>query len=153
MFKLISSWGFTPAEKRALLLICSAALLGTGFRYYRQYLGAHEIPLTSSDSLIVAAIGQEYYDRTGEKIFQTESTSPLPRADFLSAAQLDLNTATREQLEALPHIGPVLAGRILAERERLGIFKSVDDLLQVKGIGAKSLAQIRPLVVCEPPAP
>lgn len=59
---------------------------------------------------------------------------------------LNLNTATAEQLDALPGVGPVLAGRIVAWRSDHGPFKSVDELDAVSGIGAKMLANIRPLV-------
>ena len=63
-----------------------------------------------------------------------------------TAGPLDLNTATREQLDALPRIGPALADRILAWREENGRFTSVDDLGSVPGIGDKMLAGLRDLV-------
>ena len=56
----------------------------------------------------------------------------------------DLNTATAEQLISLPGIGEEIAGRILAYRDEVGAFVSVDELLNVKGIGEKKLADIRP---------
>jgi competence protein ComEA len=59
---------------------------------------------------------------------------------------LDLNVATQEQLERLPGIGPATASAILAERERRGRFASVDDLLDVRGIGPAKLAALRDLV-------
>jgi competence protein ComEA len=59
---------------------------------------------------------------------------------------LDLNSASETQLEALPGIGPSLAQAIVAEREREGGFKSVDDLRRVRGIGDVRFAQLRPLV-------
>ncbi|MFZ8474723.1 ComEA family DNA-binding protein, partial [Staphylococcus aureus] len=63
-----------------------------------------------------------------------------------ASGPLDLNTATREQLDALPRIGPALADRILAWREQNGRFTSVDDLGSVPGIGDKMLASLRDLV-------
>lgn len=60
---------------------------------------------------------------------------------------LDLNTATAAQLETLPGIGPVLAGRILAYRAEIGGFSSVEQLQEVRGIGAKKLDAVRNLVV------
>ena len=57
---------------------------------------------------------------------------------------LDLNTATAAELAALPGIGEEIAGRILAYRDEVGAFVSVDELLNVKGIGEKKLADIRP---------
>jgi competence protein ComEA len=65
---------------------------------------------------------------------------------------ISLSRATAEDLEALPGIGPVLAGRIVQYRDRLKKesgrgFASVDELLNVPGIGPKRLAAIRDQVV------
>ncbi|BCW96052.1 MAG: helix-hairpin-helix domain-containing protein [Fimbriimonadales bacterium] len=59
---------------------------------------------------------------------------------------INLNTADAEQLEAIPGIGPVLAQRIIEYRQTHGRFQSVDDLLEVHGIGAKRLENMRPYV-------
>jgi competence protein ComEA len=59
---------------------------------------------------------------------------------------LDLNTATSEQLEELPGIGPVLAEAILSERERRGGFRNVLELRDVRGIGEKRFADLVDLV-------
>ncbi|TCI97362.1 ComEA family DNA-binding protein [Aeromicrobium sp. IC_218] len=61
-------------------------------------------------------------------------------------AVIDLNTATIEQLDTLPGVGPVTAQAILSWREEHGSFTSVDDLLDVKGIGEATLAELRDLV-------
>lgn len=59
---------------------------------------------------------------------------------------INLNTATLEELDSLPGIGPVLAQRIIDYRQTVGPFQSVDDLLHVKGIGSALLEKIRDLV-------
>jgi competence protein ComEA len=59
---------------------------------------------------------------------------------------LDLNVATVAQLDALPGVGPVIAGRIVAWRQENGRFSQVDDLGEVQGIGDATLAKLRPLV-------
>lgn len=59
------------------------------------------------------------------------------------AALLDLNTATSAQLEAIPGIGPALAGAIIAERDRRGGFRSVNELREVRGIGEARFADLR----------
>ena len=59
---------------------------------------------------------------------------------------IDVNTATAEELQRLPAVGPVTARAILAARER-GPFRSVEDLDRVKGIGPKTLDKLRPFVV------
>jgi competence protein ComEA len=62
---------------------------------------------------------------------------------------LNLNSATAPQLELLPGIGPTLAESIVAYREAHGLFGSLDDLLDVPGIGPAKLEQIRALVTVE----
>jgi competence protein ComEA len=69
---------------------------------------------------------------------------------------LDLNTATAEDLDALPGIGPVLAKRIIDYRTAHGPFKKIDDLMAVSGIGPKKLENIKAYVIItdqEPAAP
>lgn len=63
---------------------------------------------------------------------------------------INVNTATIEELDQLPGIGPVLAGRIVEDREANGPFRSVDDLLRVPGIGEVLLAKLRDLVTVGP---
>jgi competence protein ComEA len=59
---------------------------------------------------------------------------------------VNINTATGEQLETLPGVGPVTAEKILAWRESHGTFSSVDELLEIDGIGEKTFAELAPLV-------
>ena len=63
-----------------------------------------------------------------------------------SGGPLDLNTATAEQLDALPGIGPVTAAKILAWRATHNRFSVIDELTEVPGIGPKTLEDLRPLV-------
>ena len=59
---------------------------------------------------------------------------------------INLNTATAEQLQTLPRIGPSLAARIISWRDAHGGFKSVDELDAVPGIGPSLMSSLRPLV-------
>ena len=72
----------------------------------------------------------------------TDGAGAAPSA----SAPVDLNTATAEQLETLPGVGPATAAAIIADRVAHGPFRSVNDLGRVRGIGDAKLAQLRDLV-------
>lgn len=81
-------------------------------------------------------------------------TLPAPTEPALPAEEtqpevpgiVNLNTATAEQLQTLPGIGPVLASRIIAYREEYGSFDTIGELANVSGIGEKRLEEIWDLV-------
>jgi competence protein ComEA len=62
-------------------------------------------------------------------------------------APVDLNSATAEQLDALPGIGPVTAQKIVDYRQAHGPFTSVDDLDAIPGIGPARIENLRGLVI------
>ena len=70
----------------------------------------------------------------------------------LPARPIDLNSATLEQLEELPGIGPVTAKEILRFREKSGRFKRVEDLLAIRRISRQKFEKIRPFVFVTAPA-
>lgn len=70
-----------------------------------------------------------------------------PAAGSSPSAPLDLNSATLEQLEGLPGIGPVTAQKILDYRQAHGAFHAVAELEGVSGIGPAHMAQLKGLVI------
>ena len=73
--------------------------------------------------------------------------APAPGEDpAATSGPIHLNTATMEQLDALPGVGPVTAEKILDWRQEHGAFTSVDDLDAIPGIGPARLEQLRDLV-------
>lgn len=76
----------------------------------------------------------------------TAAPAPVDPAQSLPTAKVHLNTATLEQLDTLPGVGPVTAQRILDYRTEHGSFQSVDELDAVSGIGPARLEQLKPLV-------
>lgn len=80
----------------------------------------------------------------------TDGAMPTqPAAASTPASPVCINTATEPELELLPGIGPSLASAIVEYRQTHGLFRSVDELLDVPGIGAAKLALIRPLVTLD----
>lgn len=79
--------------------------------------------------------------RVGEAPVLAPSGSGVP------AGPVDLNTATAEQLDALPRIGPAMAARILEWRTQHGQFTSVEDLADIGGIGEATVEALRGLVL------
>ena len=63
-----------------------------------------------------------------------------------TAGPVNLNTATADDLDALPGVGPAPAAAILAHRDQMGPFGAVDDLADVRGIGPAKLDALRGLV-------
>ena len=59
---------------------------------------------------------------------------------------VNVNTATAAELQLLPRIGPSVAARIVEQREKNGAFKSLDDLMLVRGIGESTYEQLKPYV-------
>jgi competence protein ComEA len=73
------------------------------------------------------------------------AAAPVAAADAPSGV-VNVNTATAEQLDLLPGVGPAVASRILEHREKNGNFKAAEDLMLVKGIGEKSFEKMKPYV-------
>jgi competence protein ComEA len=74
------------------------------------------------------------------------AASAVPSAGAPGGPLVNLNTASEAELEALPEVGPVTAQAILAWRTQHGGFSSVDELLEVDGIGDATLGQLAPYV-------
>ncbi|MDI6793391.1 MAG: ComEA family DNA-binding protein, partial [bacterium] len=60
--------------------------------------------------------------------------------------KVNLNTATLEEIESLPKIGPAIAKRIIEYRDTHGGFKSIEEIIEVKGIGEKTFEKIKGLI-------
>jgi len=68
-------------------------------------------------------------------------------APGVGGAKVNLNSATEEQLDELPGVGPVTAGAIIAWRGEHGRFSRIEELMEVKGIGPATMAELEPLVM------
>jgi len=94
------------------------------------------LPLHDGDHVHVPA--------RAEKPCARGSRAPTP----IPAFPLDVNTASPQELEAIPGIGPTMARRIVENRP----YAKVEDLLRVPGIGPATLERIRPYVTVSPVA-
>ena len=83
----------------------------------------------------------------GRVVLAPSESPPVPVARGAEAdsgvRKVVLNQATREELETIPGIGPVTAGRIVEYRDRTGGYRSIEELLDVKGIGQSTLNKIK----------
>ncbi len=64
-----------------------------------------------------------------------------------STEKVNLNTATAEQLQTLPGIGPAMAKRVIEYRTKVGKFTKIEELINVKGIGEKRFQKIKDRLV------
>ncbi len=112
--------------------------------------GLYELPIGSKAAEAIEAAGGMSADaqessinlaRTlidGEQLFVLSQTQSIQ-----GTGKLSLNQATAEQLDSLPGIGPALSERIVAHRQSIGSFKSIEELTDVSGIGPKLFSKIR----------
>lgn len=89
----------------------------------------------------------------GQRVYLPKPGEPVSAAagvsvggSSASAGPVDLNSATVAQLDALPGIGPATAAAIVAYRDKNGPFKTIDGLLEIKGLGAAKVDALRELV-------
>lgn len=134
-------WASGPAKYAAAIVMGIAAIVGMTISYVGN---SRPVPRFAETSTPVES-SSSAADRDAAVDSESAET-PAETPAGVSSLAVNLNTATAQQLELLPGIGPALAQRIIEERARRGAFKSVDDLDKVKGIGPRTLAKLRPLV-------
>ena len=102
----------------------------------------------AADATVQTGVDAARVAESGAKI-DSSAADAVPTAETL-AFVVELNSASKAELTNLPRVGEKLAERIIERREELGGFRSVDDLLGVKGIGEKTLDKMRPFCVVAP---
>ncbi len=129
-------FSFNRNERIVILLLTGTLLVGAGVRLLNHYM---------DDGL------PDFEVRKGAVQVPTDpaKSGSGPREE--TSQRIDLNKATAEELERLPRIGPRTAARIVDYRNSHGPFQRVEDLEGVKGIGKKTVAKLRHLVLVSAP--
>jgi competence protein ComEA len=122
--------GFTRNEQRVVLFLTAAFLSGTLIKAVRE--NAYPLPDVPES---VGFVLPQKPERPPEAVAAVGDHA---------GAGVGLNSAGSVELIEVPGIGPVLAGRILAFRRENGPFRSVDELIRVRGVGPRTLEKIRP---------
>lgn len=109
-------------------------------------LAGGALPRADLDLLNLAALVVDGTQILVPTQVSTGGVAPSPTPSSTSAGIVNLNTADQAALETVPGLGPVKAGAIVAYRTEIGGFTSIDQLLEVTGIGPATLESIRPFV-------
>lgn len=161
LFHFYERIGITTAERRFILalsviliflhLIRSEDPTAAQVESMQSLVAQNELPsdsLSHKDAVLVSvalpASNQDFKEvNNQENLASTHTQEPN--------TLLPINTATIEQLQQLPGIGPVYAQRIVDYRAQHGAFQSINQLKEVKGIGPAKLQKIRPFIVVDVP--
>jgi competence protein ComEA len=163
--KLSRKIGFTLTEIRVLLLLTIVFLAGLLYKNFYKDKPETEYKIydySKEDSAfnyhknqIIEEISKE--KTTENKVDIKSEVLQLTKPDYnkidnqppLEEKSINLNTAGIDLLERLPGIGKKTAEKIIAYREKIKKFKSIDDLIQVNGIGTSKLNKIRKFLYIE----
>ena len=135
----------TAAERKALIFLVSLLGLGATVRLVgalrHTALPVAESARTRLDDQVAAVDSvrsRAHENRARRRGARGRTTRPkVEKLPSDTSFIIDVDRATAEELESLPHIGPALAKRILSDREAHGSFGSLSELMRVKGIGPK----------------
>lgn len=142
----------TPQEKKVVAFLIVFLFIGMSVSYYRK---AQIAKPNQEWQRAHAALLQEFKIQQ-DSINQKEQYSAEPNQESkalpatvtkkMLTGKIDINLATAEELETLPRIGPAMALRIIEYRNQVGRYHTIQDLLNVKGIGPKTFEKIKPFI-------
>ena len=135
-------------HRKIIIILVIVILVGGGFWILKHF---HPALFLGEPDLVVEAEAAPPLPppSSSPPTSSAPSVSPQPSEGLSTpsdGARININTATSQELQTLPGIGPAIAQRIIEYRQTSGGFSTVDDLTNVKGIGEKRLEKIRHLV-------
>ena len=138
-------------EKWVFVFLCMTLVSGYLIQYMKQRNmddPVHIISKTEKEEFKQAAIhayaSQGIQDNETHNIAAGDATEK----NIKDGEELfNINTAVKQELMALPKIGPVTAERIIRFRDDFGPFQSIDDLAKIKGIGPKTLERLKTRII------
>lgn len=157
---------FTRHEQRIIIALGVIILLGTGVLLMKRFqpgwimrlsLGKPDFDVEKDqisprlkDDTIKPADDTEQKQQLDRKEESTSIGRAAQKPDAttkkpIQSGKININTASKEELENLPRIGPVISQRIIDYRQEHGAFKSIDELANVRGIGDVTLQRLRDL--------
>ena len=138
---------FTQKESVAIGFLAVAFIIGLAVNYARDLTAKERL----EKALPLMQEEKRKFDETTamlEARYEKENEGVRLNPDG-SLISLDLNSVGANALVLLPGIGKVISKRIIEKRNRSGPFKSIEELLEVKGIGPKKFEKIQPFVAIE----
>jgi comEA protein len=137
----------TPSERRFIFILTITLVMAGVVQLFGPFSTKEQLPDYSESDSIFSRLSHQpvAYDasQSHEENIATSKISETKKSD-IKQEFININTADIKEFEKLPRIGPAIASRIVAYRDQHGSFKSIDDLKKVKGIGAKTLENIKP---------
>lgn len=152
------NFGFTSKEINLLFFLLVIFILGLSIKAFKSnYPEYRKFDYSDVDSLYSNIA---YLTDTSDNFFVNKNDSviikelkkrkntPKKSLDIIEK-KINLNTALADDLQKLPGIGPKLADLIITYRTKIGKFKSIEELMEVKGIGEKKFNKLKNFIVIE----
>jgi DNA uptake protein ComE-like DNA-binding protein len=129
----------TPGERKALLFFSLVLALGASTRVYNTLHSRSPGDARARSALERQIKAADSARRAGHRKPRSEKKEKRPP---VPPGKLDLDVASEKEIEALRHVGPALAKRIVADRDSFGPFGSLEGLSRVKGVGPSMVAKL-----------
>ncbi|MBT3299879.1 MAG: helix-hairpin-helix domain-containing protein [Candidatus Marinimicrobia bacterium] len=140
---------FTAKEKSIIGFLGLSAVIGFSIIQFKEHKKTDFVVVSKEEKAKFKALADSIYSAENKpkshpiKIIK----HPKEKNSKIEVKFVNINTANKDELTQLPKIGPVTAEKIILYRNDFGAFKTVDELVKVKGIGKKTLEKIRDKII------